>query len=147
MVPIDVKPFVTLAALSVFVLSTFSWGAPMPDITRQIVSPATVLAVHDGDSLLLAVSAHRSFVGPIRLQAVFALELAIDGGKKAQAHLLRLLPIGSKVRVLLSYTKEGHPIESLCRPLATVWVEETGVNVNETHTKWLKANGCWGGNQ
>lgn len=119
----------------------------IPEITRLIVSPATVLGVHDGDTLLLAVSGHRTFVGPIRLQQVFALELATDGGRRAQAHLLHLAPIGSRLRIELPYTKEGHAIESLCRPLATVWLESTGANINATHTEWLKANGCWGGTQ
>lgn len=119
----------------------------MPLITTEIVSPATVLSVHDGDTFTAAVTGHRTFAGAIRLAKVFAIELATDGGQKARAHLAKLLPSGKLIRVSISYTHEGHAIESLCRPLATVWIESTGVNVNEAHTKWLKDNGCWGGNQ
>jgi endonuclease YncB( thermonuclease family) len=118
---------------------------PMPPISTAAVCPATVMAVHDGDTLTVAVPGPRPYVGPVRLQNVFALELATPGGKKAQEHLLSILPVGSKVRVQFFYTREGSGIESLCRPIANLWLESSGLHVNTAQTEWLKAHGYWGG--
>lgn len=117
----------------------------MPEISRVVVCPAVVLFAHDGDTITLAVTGARSFVGPVRLEHVFALELIKEGGKKAQEHLAKLLPLGTKVRVQFYQTRDGNSIESLCRPIAQLWIESTGVSVNATQAQYLKANKLCGG--
>lgn len=115
----------------------------MPEVTRTIVSPATVISVHDGDTITIAVPGNRSYVGPIRLRNVSAAELNNPGGKSARANLERLLPVGIKVRVQLTYTESGLGVETLCRPLANVWLENSGLHINEQQAFYLKANKWW----
>lgn len=127
--------------LAVACFSVFTSAATMPEVTRVIVSPAVVLGVTDGDTLTIATLGTRSFVGAVRLRQVFAKE----GSSSARENLVRLMPRLSKVRVSQTYSGEGNGTESLCRPVVDVWVEASGLHVNEAQTKWLKANRLWGG--
>lgn len=137
---------VRVAILFLAAACSISLGAAtMPEVTRVVVSPALILSVTDGDTVNLAILGSRAFVGGVRLRQVFAMEDSTSGGRKAREHLTFLLPRLTRVRVSQTYSGDGNGTESLCRPVVDVWVESTGLHVNEAHTKWLKANRIWGG--
>lgn len=71
---------------------------------------AVVTAVHDGDTLDLAVDLgfYVTFQLTARLAGMNAIELAMPGGVEARAHLLTLCPVGARVSVtVLSVDKYG----------------------------------------
>lgn len=119
----------------------------MPDLSRSLVCPAVVLGVHDGDSLTLAVTGFPAWVCAARLKAVHAVEIGTTGAGAARANLMRLAQLGGNVRVQFSLTKEGHVIQSLCRPVVEIWSEKTGANINESQANYLKSNNWWGGKE
>lgn len=63
--------------------------------------PATVVKVHDGDSISVDcdLGFHIEYTISVRLYGCNAPELNTAAGKAARAHLLTLAPIGSKVTV------------------------------------------------
>jgi len=62
---------------------------------------ATVLSIHDGDTMTLNIDrgARLYSVEPIRFYRINAPELFHPGGKEARDYLRNLVPIGSEVRV------------------------------------------------
>lgn len=70
-------------------------------MTAARIYPATILDVHDGDSLRASLSLGFgiTFDCAVRLQGLNARELAMPGGPEARDHLAALLPIGAPVTV------------------------------------------------
>jgi micrococcal nuclease len=62
---------------------------------------ATVLSIHDGDTMTLRIDMGRRILieDSIRLYRINAPELSQAGGKEARDYLRHLVPIGSTVRV------------------------------------------------
>src|SRR5205814_7565302 len=62
---------------------------------------ATVVAVHDGDTVTLDVDLgyHLHQTGPYRLAGCNARELHAPGGAEARDHLAQLLPPGTEVTI------------------------------------------------
>ena len=72
---------------------------------------ATVVSVHDGDTVTLNVDlGFRTWrlAQHVRLAGISALELSMPGGIEAWGHLREILPVGTRV-ALRSYKAEADP--------------------------------------
>src|SRR5690242_14730992 len=92
--------------------------------------PATVSAVHDGDTFTAAADLgwHITLTTPVRVAGVDAPELSTDAGKAARDFVNTLLPVGTAVTVVShSLDKYGRVLASVRLPdgrdLATLLIE------------------------
>lgn len=81
--------------------------------------PATVLEVHDGDTVrcLCDLGWHISLTTPVRVAGVDAPELSTDAGKAARDFVVGLLPAGTLVTLVShSLDKYGRVLGSVTLP-------------------------------
>ncbi len=119
--------------------------AAPPALTLSVVTRGTVLTVHDGDTLSLAVQGFRPFAGPVRLKGVLAVELKAKGGADAQRNLQALAIPGQVVRILWFYSSSGTEESTLGRPVVILYRESDGADLNALQAAWLQENHLWGG--
>ncbi len=88
---------------------------------------ATVLSIHDGDTMTLRIDMGRRIYSDdaIRLYRINAPELSQPGGKEARDFLRSLVPIGSEVRVQTHKNSR----DKYGRWLGDVW--HNGICVND----------------
>lgn len=105
---------------------------------------ATVLTVHDGDTVTLDIDlgfdvhVHH----PVRLVGINAPELSTPEGKAARTYIVSLLPVGQRVTVATAkgqWDKYGRYLGTITCPGATESVNQSMVDT--AHAKAWDGNG------
>lgn len=116
-------------------MTELDWGTP----------PATVLDVHDGDTITVdadrGLETHRNPIA-LRLHDASCPELKQAGGEAAHARTLELCPPGSTVLIRTFKTKSGRERETLGRYVADIyyragaaWVSLAETLIAEGHAR------------
>lgn len=116
--------------------------APPPSYTYS----ATVLGVHDGDTLKVDIDLGFRIIlrgVDLRLQGVYAPELKEPGGLRARDQLRAIIPVGAKITLQTLRSKGGLETTTFQRYVARIWVADA--NVNEAINTWLVAENLVGG--
>lgn len=128
------KNKIMIPTLMIASFTAGSYIPPQPSLSDtpkpQLTLPATVLSVHDGDTMRVKVEVETS----VRLLDCWAKELK-DGEKGLQSkeNLLKLCPEGSKVLIQIPFNVDISKMFTFGRVLGLVYKD--GVNLSEQQIK------------